>query len=206
MDQRKTQAICSAGTSGKRSLSTRYLLGLKNRLSNTDLKMSMKLTRKVKGHFRKRKKDQCCQSVNPGEETGLMEARFSGGPVPGDRKIQHRTLGLRAETVERPRNHSQAARQTAPSLVSVFRKPGGAWARHSGGCLESYWLTAVRGRGEHAPPTGRELRPGRQAADVPFRHRGRRGRRKRRELRGSRVLSCARPGLTSLQRGPEDTG
>lgn len=120
--------------------------------------MSMKLTRKVKGYFRKRKKDQCCQGVNPGEETGLMEARFSGGRVPGDGEIQPRTLELRAERAERPRNYGQAAQQTAPSLVSVFSKPGGAGARHSGGCLKSYWLTVVTGRGEHAPPTGQELR------------------------------------------------
>ena len=163
--------------------------------------MSMKLTRKVKGYFRKRKKDQCCQGVNPGEETGLMEARFSGGPVPGDRKIQYRTLGLRAETVERPRNHGQAAQQTAPSLVSVFRKPGRSGARHSGGCLESYWLTAVRGRGEHAPLTGRELRtwavrlPTSPSGTVDGGEGG-----SARELHGSCVLSCARPqsGLPSL--------
>lgn len=37
MNHRKTQAICSAATLGE-SLSTRYLFGLKNRLSNTDLK------------------------------------------------------------------------------------------------------------------------------------------------------------------------
>lgn len=38
VDHRKTQAICSAAPLGERSLSTRYLFGLKNRLSNTDLK------------------------------------------------------------------------------------------------------------------------------------------------------------------------
>jgi len=53
----------------------------------------MTFTRKVKGYFRRRKKDQCCQGVKLGEETGLMEAKLSGGPIPGDGKIQQRILG-----------------------------------------------------------------------------------------------------------------
>ena len=162
MDQRKTQAICSAGTSGKRSLSTRYLLGLKNRLSNTDLKMSMKLTRKVKGHFRKRKKDQCCQSVNPGEETGLMEARFSGGPVPGDRKIQHRTLGLRAETVERPRNQSGCptdSPQPGLSLPETWRGLGTTQRRMLGKLLAHSSEGPWRTRTPHGASLDRAVRP-----------------------------------------------
>ena len=55
--------------------------------------MSMTLTRKVKGYFRKRKKDQCCQGVKLGDETGLMEAKLSGGLIPGDGEIQQRILG-----------------------------------------------------------------------------------------------------------------
>ena len=49
--------------------------------------MSKKLTRRVKGYFRHRKKDQCYQGVKLVEETALTEVKISSGPIPGDEKI-----------------------------------------------------------------------------------------------------------------------
>lgn len=48
--------------------------------------MSKKLTTRVKGYFRYRKKDQCYQGVKLVEETGLTEVKLSSGPIP-DEKI-----------------------------------------------------------------------------------------------------------------------
>lgn len=91
--------------------------------------MSMTLTRKVKGYFRKRKKDQCCHGVKPGEETGLMEAKLSSGPTPGEGGVQHRFQEHTAETAERPRDCKVGLLDARPpSLVSVFSKLGGAGA------------------------------------------------------------------------------
>lgn len=116
--------------------------------------MSMTLTRKVKGYFRKRKKDQCCLGVKPGEETGLMEAKLSSGPTPGEGGVQHRLREHTAETAERPRDCKVGLLDARPpSLVSVFSKLGGAGAQHSGGRLKSYWLPVSRGRGEHTATT-----------------------------------------------------
>lgn len=54
--------------------------------------------------FLKKEKDQCCLGVKPGEETGLMEAKLSSGPTPGEGGVQHRLREHTAETAERPRD------------------------------------------------------------------------------------------------------
>lgn len=48
--------------------------------------MSKKLTTRVKGYFRYRKKDQYYRDVKLVEETGLTEVKISSRPIP-DGKI-----------------------------------------------------------------------------------------------------------------------